>query len=196
MNRRTFALMIAILAVLSVPSPAFAHSAGKRFGEFYGGMLHPLTALEHLLPMIALSLFAGQHGPKLARWCLIAFPAGLLIGVITASTGSPSPFVTTFNLASFVVLGVLVAGSLRQPLIGLVGLAVVFGFSHGYENVAAIDNNTALHLFAGGIALSGLFLMAIPAAVVVSLRHHWQQIVVRVIGSWIAAIGVMMLALR
>ena len=42
--------------------------------------------------------------------------------------------------------------------------------------------------------ISGVFvLVAIAAACVVQMRRHWEHIAVRVVGSWIAASGLLML---
>jgi hydrogenase/urease accessory protein HupE len=59
------AVALASLFALLSPSVASAHPI-KGVGDFYAGMLHPLTALEFLLPWIALSLFAGQQGRRAA----------------------------------------------------------------------------------------------------------------------------------
>jgi hydrogenase/urease accessory protein HupE len=37
-----------------IPTPAFAHLVNTKVGEFYAGMLHPLTSVEHLFPSLAL----------------------------------------------------------------------------------------------------------------------------------------------
>ena len=37
-----------------IPTPAFAHLANTKVGEFYAGMLHPLTSVELLFPSPAL----------------------------------------------------------------------------------------------------------------------------------------------
>ena len=36
------------------PSKAAAHLVNTNVGEFYAGMMHPLTSAEHLLPILAL----------------------------------------------------------------------------------------------------------------------------------------------
>ena len=61
------------------PSVAAAHPI-KGVGDFYAGMLHPLTALEFLLPWIAVALFAGQQGRKAALLTLGIFPVALMSG--------------------------------------------------------------------------------------------------------------------
>src|SRR6185503_7485701 len=50
--------------LLSFAGTAHAHSTVKGVGDLYAGLLHVLTALEHVLPFIALSLLAGQRGMK------------------------------------------------------------------------------------------------------------------------------------
>ena len=54
-NRRGLVFLAYLGVVLCTTTTAHAHSVNKQFGDFYGGMLHPLTALEHLLPILGLS---------------------------------------------------------------------------------------------------------------------------------------------
>jgi hydrogenase/urease accessory protein HupE len=37
-----------------IPIPAFAHLVNTKVGEFYAGMLHPLTSVKHPFPSPAL----------------------------------------------------------------------------------------------------------------------------------------------
>ena len=50
-----------------IPHPALAHLVNTQVGEFYAGMMHPLTSAEHLLPTLALALLASQMGKQAAR---------------------------------------------------------------------------------------------------------------------------------
>jgi hypothetical protein len=50
-------------------------------------------------------------------------------------------------------------------------------------------------LFLLGSALAALATTLLPSAVVVSLEAGWQRIGVRIVGSWLAAVGAMILAL-
>ena len=158
-------------------------------------MLHPLTALEHLLPIIGLSLLAGQQGPHRARWVLWLFPAGLLAGALLAGHVEPIWLVTWFNRLSFVAVGILVAAAARLPLPVLGTTALLLGLAHGVENAAGISPPIAMHLFVPGVVVSGITLVAIFAAVAVSLQVPWQRVAIRVAGSWIAAIGILVIGL-
>jgi urease accessory protein len=186
----------ALFAVLVLACPASAHSVGNRFGDFYGGALHPLTALEHALPILALGLLAGQQGERAARWVVLVFPLGLLIGAVFAAVAPPLPSMGILNTASFVVLGLLVAAGWRLPLTLLIALGAVFELSHGYENGRAMEPHTAMHLFIPGVAVAGgLFTALVSAATIDLAARTWARVGVRIAGSWIAAIGIMMIGL-
>ena len=189
---RRFVTAIAFATtILATATPAFAHSANKRLGDFYGGILHPITAVEHLFPIIALSLLAGQQGPRWARWIVLAFPIGLLVGAIIGTYTGPYDYIAWMNKISFVVLGILVAAAARVPFSCLVLISLLFGATHGYENTADVSQTVNMGIFLPGILVSGLSLVAIVAAIAVSFRLPWQKIAVRVAGSWIAAIGLL-----
>jgi urease accessory protein len=187
----------ALLAGLVWAGPAYAHSLSNRFGDFYGGILHPLTALEHVLPFLALGLLAGQQGARAARWLLLVFPLGLLLGSAFAAVAPAGFWLTPLNHLSFVVLGLLLAAAWRIPLALLLALGALIGLSHGYENGRDITTGGALPLFVPGVALVGFVITALASAATLALtaRADWPRVAVRIAGSWIAAIGIMMIGL-
>lgn len=170
----------------------------KGVGDFYAGLLHVLTALEHVLPFIALSLLAGQRGMKAqAEAVLLVFPVALMAGAAAALWLPPLPGLAFFNIASAILLGALVAAARPLPRAVFYGLVVVFGISHGFANGEAITQTTKAYLFILGVGLSGLAVLAYGTLMVDFLlkrKAGWITIAVRVAGSWIAAIGVLVLA--
>ena len=52
------ATLISLIGSLA-PSVAFAHSVNAKIGGFYAGLIHPITALEHLLPFVVMGLLSG-----------------------------------------------------------------------------------------------------------------------------------------
>jgi urease accessory protein len=187
----------ALLAGLVWAGPAYAHSLSNRVGDFYGGILHPLTALEHVLPFLALGLLAGQQGARAARWLLLVFPLGLLLGSAFAAVAPAGFWLTPLNHLSFVALGLLLAAAWRIPLALLLALGALIGLSHGYENGRDITTGGALPLFVPGVALVGFVITALASAATLALtaRADWPRVAVRIAGSWIAAIGIMMIGL-
>ena len=70
---------------------------------------------------------------------------------------------------------------------------LALGLLHGFLNGAGIATAGREALALAGIVTAIFVLVALVAALVVSLRAPWARIVVRVAGSWIAAIGLLML---
>ena len=118
--------------------------------------------------------------------------------MVLAGTIAPWPSVNAVNLASFVVFGALVAAAWRLPLIALLALALLFGVSHGYENGLAMAPETNMTLFISGVAVVGHVLVALVAGTTVMLldSKRWLHIAVRAAGSWVAAIGIMLVGLE
>jgi len=81
------------------------------------------------------------------------------------------------------------------PDLAVMAVAVAMGLLHGFLDgtgfAAAGLGKGMLQLL--GIAVVLFVLSTIFAAIVVSIRVDWGRIVVRVAGSWVAAIGVLML---
>ena len=134
-----------------LPMPASAHLVNTKVGEFYAGMLHPLTSAEHLLPTPALAVWAMQCGTHAARTTLFAFPMALLAGTLA---GSRLPPLAAFHPATLVVLvglgGLLALGDrLRYNRSAAVGaLALLTGSILGYRSgdrveVAAVHPGVA-----------------------------------------------------
>ena len=197
---RNFAWSAAVgtlLPVLAWAHPAAAHTLDNRFGDFYAGVAHPVTALEHAPPLLAMGLLAGQQGERAARWLVLVFPLALLIGAGLAAAAPWLPAMGLLNATSFVVLGLLLAAAWRLPLPVLIALGAVFGISHGYENGRAMGSDTAVHLFVLGVATVGGVVTALVSAATIDLAATtWSRVAVRIAGSWIAAIGIMTIGLR
>jgi hydrogenase/urease accessory protein HupE len=94
---------------------------------------------------------------------------------------------------SFLVLGVLTAVDRRLSPGIVTALAVAVGLLHGWLNGAGIAESQRELLGLVGIASVVFVVVALASAFVVSLVAAWARIAVRVAGSWIAAIGLLML---
>ena len=172
-----------------------AHAISTDLGDFYGGLLHPATAPEHLLPMVALGLLAGQHSPEVGRRGLLLFLIGLAFGLGSSLIDPDWVVPARLNELSILVAGGLVAAAWRLPAL-LPLLVLVFGWSHGYGNGTALVDGISQGLFLGGVMVSGLILFSLPTGIVIPLKAEWSRVAVRVVGSWIAATGLLLLAVR
>lgn len=181
----------ALLLVL-LPARAEAHLVTTGLGPLFDGIGHLFLTLEDLLPALALALFAGLRGPSAARATLFLLPAAWLLGgVFGLASGVSAP--AWLTVVSFLAFGGLVAGDIALPTRWVSGLALALGLLHGSMNGDALAQARLGLLGLLGVAAALFVLVALAAALVVSLRWSWARIAVRVAGSWIAATGLLLL---
>lgn len=182
---------VAVTLALQRPNEAAAHLVTTGMGPVYDGIGHLLLTPEDLVPAVALALYAGLRGRSPGRRALFLFPAAWLVGGFIGLAGNTTVSfpVTAF---SFLLVGLFIAADLRLPEHVFAFLAVLIGFMHGFFN------GIALKAGPGSLGLLGIMaalfvLVAIVAAFVVSLKPPWTRIAVRVAGSWVAAMGLLMI---
>jgi hydrogenase/urease accessory protein HupE len=183
--------LIAAFVLLWPPSPASAHLVTTGMGPVYDGIGHLLLTPEDLVPVLALALYAGLRGAAAGRRTMFLLPlAWFASGLAGSSMNSPMPF--PVPALSFLILGGLVAADLGLRPAAVTVLVIVLGLVHGFLNGAALkDGAGTLGLF--GIMTIIFVLVTLTMAFVVSLKKPWARIVVRVAGSWTAAIGLLMI---
>jgi urease accessory protein len=194
-NKIFFAASLAFLIEMLSPAAASAHPI-KGVGDFYAGMLHPLTALEFLLPWIAFSLFAGQQGRRAALLTLAIFPLALVSGAALAMTVPSPTWLPAINLVIIPILGLTVALAITCSSTVVVILVAVVGLLHGLANGSEITASMSPWRFIPGLAAAAIFVLAYGIGLVHSLEKPWTRIAVRVVGSWIAAAGIMICAFK
>ena len=182
---------VAAGAELLNPLDAVAHLVTTGMGPVYDGIGHLLLTPEDLIPAMAVALYAGLRGKQPGRRALFFFPLAWLIGGIAGLMATSAPLFP-IQMLSFLLLGGLIAADLRLPDNIINVLVIAVGTIHGFYNGIAM---------AGGPGVPGLFcissilfvLVAIASALVISLRATWTRVAVRVTGSWIVAVGLLML---
>ena len=182
--------LIAVFGLLYWPSLASAHLVTTGLGPVYDGIGHLVMTPEDLVPVMAIALFAGMRGAAPGRRALFVLPlawfVGGLLGVIIE--GLPTLPVSAI---SFFILGVLVAADLKLSQKTFAAIVVVVGFVHGVLNGVALKEGAGI-LGLLGIMATLFVIVTIVSAFIVSLRKPWTKIVVRVAGSWVAAMGMLM----
>ena len=185
-------VLVAGGALLLWPWCAEAHLVTTGLGPVYDGIGHLLVTPEDLLPVLALALFAGLRGAGAGRRVLCVLPSAWLVGwcVGLLAHGLPGFPIPALSL---LILGTLVAADLRLPPPAVTVLAVGLGLVHGLLNGVAMQQAGAGVLGLLGLLAALFVLVTLVAACVVSLHQQWTRIAVRVAGSWIAAVGLLML---
>ena len=182
---------VIIPTVMFRPSTAAAHLVTTGMGPVYDGIGHLLLTPEDLVPALAVALYAGLRGSAPSRYALFFLPLAWLLGGL-AGLPANGPAIFPLPALSFLVLGVLIAADLRLPTGIFTVLVVVVGLMHGFFNGIALKEGP------GGLGLIGIMsalfvLVALVASFVISLKPPWTRIVVRVAGSWVTAMGLLMI---
>jgi hydrogenase/urease accessory protein HupE len=190
---RAAARLLPFAPLAALPVPVQAHLVNSGLGPFYNGTLHLLLSPGDLLAVLAVSLLAGQSGKASARSAAIMLPVawgGAALAGLALGTGAA---LGSLEVALLILLGVLVAAGIQLPPSVMAPLAALTGLLHGLANAGAFTGMDSRHVAVAGIAAAVLVLTLLIAALAVSLRAAWTRIALRVGGSWIAAIGMLML---
>lgn len=173
-------------------APVHAHLVTTGLGPVYDGISHLALTPEDLLPTLAVALLAGLGGARYGRMTLFAVPAAWLAGGLAGLVlKTPvNPYLTT---VSFLVLGGLVAADLKITPRVMITLVSVFGLFHGYLNGSVMAQARLGLLGLIGITATVFVLITLVAGFVVSLKAKWTRTAVRVAGSWVAAMGILLL---
>ena len=187
------AVLVAGPVLLLSPSQAHAHLVTTGLGPVYDGISHLFMTFDDLIPVVALALLAGLNGPTAGRPALFALPAAWLLGGAAGYQSGVAHLPPGVTSLSFLALGILAAADRRLPPPVVTALAIAMGVMHGWLNGAGIAAAGREVTGLVGIAGAIFLLVALASAGVVALRQPWTRIAVRVAGSWIAAIGLLLL---
>ncbi|WP_045836346.1 HupE/UreJ family protein [Hyphomicrobium sp. 99] len=189
----------AALVLIGAPASADAHLINTSLGDFYGGVLHPLSGPQDVVPWFALAILAAIQGPRNARWLLFVFPIALVGGALLSVVAPALPISPAWSLAVIVVTGLAVAAAAKLPFPVFLSLVTLIALLHGYYNGQAMTQDTDHFLFICGIAAVGYVFVTLITALAISFRQgggEWRLIALRASGSWVAAVGIIMVGLQ
>ena len=185
---------LTLAATLSVTPPAHAHLVNTGSGPFDDGLTHLFVTPEDLLPVIALALLAGLRGPRFGRAVLFALPVAWMAGSTIGLLLAPPITLPLAQTILTIALGLLLATESRLSLASADVLAIILGLLHGLLNGSELPKaswSSPISVVGVGVALFvAVSLLAGQASVV---HVPWARVAVRVAGSWIVAIGLLML---
>lgn len=163
------ALLLAVLA----PTPVLAH-AGHDIGQnLMAGLLHPLTGLDHLLMIMAVSAWAALLAP--AGRVGVATCLALFVGIGALLPVNGGAALEGAIATTVVGAGILLAVGRQWPLwataLLAAGFALIHGFAHGAEGPA----RSAAYI-AGLVATTGaLALIVSYLASLLRRRQDWLR---------------------
>ncbi|HZX24180.1 MAG TPA: HupE/UreJ family protein [Woeseiaceae bacterium] len=191
------AALLFLAATLGVlPAAAHAHSPVEGMNEFYNGVLHPLLVPAHILLILATGLFIGQRGPRENRLALPAFFLAAAAGLALAGAGVAPDTVGGLLLAGTTAIGLLTAAGRRAPLPLYPAAGAFAGFFLGFDSTPeALDGRERILALVGtGVGLNLWLIYACGIADFFS-KKPWQRVGLRILGSWVAASSILVLAL-
>jgi hypothetical protein len=157
------------------------------------GLLHPLTVPAQALALLAAGLLVGQQRGLVLP--LAVFAVGVTTGLATIAFAARQTFSADVLLATAGSAGALVA--LAQPVPAASTLvAGVSGIALGLDSPPQAISLTVAAQMLVGTAVGAWLALAVVVTCTRGLMRAWQGIGVRILGSWVAASAILVLALR
>lgn len=188
-------LPLICLGVLFLPGSARAHSPIQGAGDIVNGLLHPLTTITHVLIIVGLGLLGGRS--KLVDFKLpmtiFAVLAGLAL--LLTTTGGIKAVYPPLLICIALCAAVPLTLELTPPPLARNALFATAALALGLDSAVESGSTATVFKTLVGNWISLIVLVA-DLAIYVSLAGEakWMKIALRIVGSWIIAISLMMLA--
>jgi hydrogenase/urease accessory protein HupE len=187
---------VAPVLVVFLPAGAQAHMTVPGMNNFVGGALHPLTVPAHVLILLGLGLGLGQHLPLRLGLAMRSFVPASALGLALTMTDWMAGVHPGILAGLALTAGVLVAWEkeLPPPAQGvlLAAGALAIGLDSGQTGGTWAVVSTLLGTWLA--LLIYLLNIAHYVSLAAERRRQWLRIGIRVAGSWIAAISLLVLA--
>jgi hypothetical protein len=189
-----------LLACLLMVSPAWvsqawAHAPIMGIGGVLGGALHALLIPEHGMSLVALGVFLGREQPVARRREALIFTAALVCGLVVIAVIGEAALATDVLLLATAILGLLIAVDWAPPVLGWL-LAATIGVALALDSPPEVSSaGEAIRMLVGSGLGAAIAIVALVEAAG-WYRAKGPLVVLRVLGSWIAAIAILVLALR
>jgi hypothetical protein len=191
---RFFAVALVICSFVST-TPALAHAPIMGIGGVFGGIIHALLIPEHGLTLLALGLVLGRQQQETRRSGLLVYAATSTCGLVAAALIGEETLAGDLLLLVTGTLGLLIAAAWVPPRLAL-ALAALAGVMFALDSKPDGTSSAESARMLIGSGLGAVIALTVVAEVSVYFRGYALFIAARVAGSWIAAIGIMVLSLR
>lgn len=181
---------------LAAAGPLHAHAVFSTKGPFFGGLKHFGLSLEDVLAATAIGIVAAQHAIGVTGKSILALAVGWygcgVIGLHCGPSNSGADFIPALTVLTLGILGAI--GRQYRPTVPI-GIAAAAGSVHGFLNGMAMQPETLsfglVQLL--GIVTAASFVATYPSALLDLFKYAWVKIAARVLSSWIAATGLLLL---
>ena len=187
--------LVVAAALLTTTQAAMAHPPPLGIGGFSGGLLHPLFVPAHVLAVLALGLLIGQQAAW-SRTPALSFVLGLAAGLGVMTLGVVPRLLNETLLAFALIAGLLVALARPVPEAAGCAFAVLLGFCVALNSPPEVISLREANVVLIGTGVGAALLLIVAAFIASRLKPHWARVAARILGSWIAASAILVLALR
>lgn len=195
MRRRNWRAAVgAASATCAWTGSASAHAPTEGLSTFYAYFLHPVSVPAHALLIIATALLLGRSGGSAVQWGLAGMSLGLCAGVGLVAGGAAVATDQRLLLALALATGAAVAVDFTLAMVGALVLAAIVGAVVLLDSEVASPTTRQGFLAGAGIVCGVLYTTIVVAGLTVGLTQRWQRIGMRIVGSWIAAIALLVLS--
>jgi urease accessory protein len=164
--------------------------------SFMRALLHPVLAPTHFIALLGLGLLAGRGAWSAQARITAAFALGLTGGLGAIAWGVGETPANDMLVAIAALCGLTAATGVLVPIWLMVPIALVSGAAVGLDSPPDVISLREAVLMLIGTACGGIAALAAIGGATSALFGLWHGIVTRVAGSWIAAIAILVLALR
>ncbi|MDE2372116.1 MAG: HupE/UreJ family protein [Burkholderiales bacterium] len=199
MSRRRRIQVRSIAGAFALASAvAQAHLVQTGVGSGYDGAAHLFASAPDWLALLALALLAGaagRAGLSGARAAVCAAPLAWGLGLLLGSASADLTWTATpaASVLPFAVAGAAVAAGWRPRRPALTALTIAVALTRGAAQGLAQGPQTIDALYVVGAVAAVACLHTLATAAVAAPRAAWTRIAVRALGSWLAALGLLML---
>lgn len=177
------------------PATALAHAPVQNIGDFVNGVAHPLYSPAHLLILLGLGLMIGQRAPLTLKLPVLVFVPVSAVALLLTMTGLVARVYPPVLLSLALGVGALVALEKPVPAAVTGALLALAASTIGLDSmVESPDKIVVLKTLAGTWTCQIIVVIALAYYVSLGLKWKWLQVGVRVLGSWIVAIALLVLA--
>lgn len=160
---------------------------------FVDGFINPLTTPAHELVLLALALLLARHQARSA--VLLIFGLGLVAGFLAIVLAVETTSARIVLLAVAAALGAMVAAAWAPKLSAWL-LAAVAGGALALDSPPQAVTIAEAYATLAGTAVGACTMLVAVAAIAARARADWQQLGLRILGSWIAASTILVLAVQ
>jgi urease accessory protein len=177
---------VVLVLGMMVSGMALAHPGPHPDGAFATGFWHPFSGIDHLLAMICVGLWAAQLGGRFRLMVPAAFVISMGLGTAMGAAGIPLGSVESGIALSVLMLGALVALSVRVAWYWAMALVSAFAVFHGHAHGSEIPFVDLPAAYFTGLLTATMVLHCVGVISGVALR---QRDLIRAIGAAIGLAG-------